>query len=84
MFKLYHMIQIFLIIFNTISKDRIEYRIIQNYTCMTSFILQLLVDRQKIFDTSNLATDKDFNIISVAGYLNNIILLRKTYLFSPK
>lgn len=84
MFKLYHMIQIFLIIFNTISKDRIEYCIIQNYTCMTSFILQLLVDRQKIFDTSNLATDKDFNIISVAGYLNNIILLRKTYLFSPK
>lgn len=84
MFKLYHMIQILLIVFNTISKDRIEYRIIQNYTCMTSFILQLLVDRQKIFDTSNLATDKDFNIISVAGYLNNIILLRKTYLFSPK
>lgn len=30
---------------------------------LLKFRIQLLIDRQKTFDTSNLATEKDFNII---------------------
>lgn len=52
-------------------------KIISMQIILLKLCIQLLIDRQKSFDTSNKLQIRILRLYSVAGYLKNIVLLWK-------